>query len=185
MIARRSFLVLPLLALLAARAEADDWGLLRQDGAIVLFRHANAPGTGDPPGFRLDECSTQRNLDAKGRAEAKAIGDAFRRRGVKVGRVLSSQWCRARDTARLAFPSGVREEPAFNSFFANRAAEPEATARALGILASWAGPGALVVVTHQVNITALTDVVPRPGEGVIVAAAAGRLRVLGRLPPPH
>ncbi len=185
MIARRFFLLLPVLAPLAAWADTSDWDLLRRDGAIVLFRHANAPGTGDPPGFRLDECSTQRNLDARGRAEAKAIGEAFRAQGIKVGRVLSSQWCRARETADLAFPGEAREEPAFNSFFSNRANEPAMTARAKAILASWEGPGVLAVFTHQVNITALTDVVPKPGEGIIVQAGAVALRAAGRLPPPR
>ena len=100
-----------------------------------------------------------------------------------VGRVLSSQWCRARETAELAFPGQVKEEPAFNSFFGDRSAEPQATAAARDILGAWRGPGALVVVTHQVNITALTGIAPRPGEGVIVALRQNTVEVLGRLPP--
>jgi phosphohistidine phosphatase SixA len=168
----------------AAQAEEGPWALLKQDGAVILFRHANAPGTGDPEGFVLGDCSTQRNLDEKGRAEARAIGEAFRSQGIKVGRVLSSQWCRSRETADLAFPGRVTEEPAFNSFFDDRSAEPQATAAARDILARWMGQGTLVVVTHQVNITALTGITPRPGEGVVVAMQDGTVEVLGRLPPP-
>ena len=78
---------------------SDDaaWKTLAQ-GGIVLFRHANAPGGGDPAGMRIGECATQRNLDERGRAQARRIGEAFRSRGVAAGRVLSSQWCRTRDT---------------------------------------------------------------------------------------
>ena len=184
MIARRSLFLLPLL-LAAAPSRADDaaWARLREEGAIVLFRHATAPGTGDPPGFVLGDCATQRNLDEKGRAEARAIGNAFRKRGIAVGGVLTSQWCRARETAGLAFPGRAEEEPAFNSFFGNRAHEPEATSRARDVLQRWSGPGVLVVVSHQVNITALTGIVPRPGEGVVVKFEQGEATVLGRLPP--
>lgn len=174
-------LLLPSPSSLAAGAE---WALLRDQGAMVLFRHANAPGVGDPDGFTLGDCSTQRNLDERGRAEARAIGAEFRTQGIVVGRVLSSQWCRTRETAEIAFPGRVQEASAFNSFFEDRASEPAATAEALGILRSWSGPGVLVVVTHQVNIAALTGISPRPGEGIIVRAEAGHLRVLGRLPPP-
>ncbi|WP_395664057.1 histidine phosphatase family protein, partial [Aestuariivirga sp.] len=157
---------------------------LGEPGAIVLFRHANAPGTGDPAGFVLGDCSTQRNLDGRGRAEARAIGQSFRSRGIMVGRVLSSQWCRSRETAELAFPGMVEEEAGFNSFFGDRAAEPAASARARGILAAWQGPGVLVAVTHQVNISALTGIAPRPGEGVILIRRDGVMAVAGRLPPP-
>lgn len=186
MMRRRSLLLLPLVLPFAgvALAEGDGWNLLRQPGAIVLFRHANAPGTGDPEGFRLGDCSTQRNLDAQGRAQAQAIGAAFRQRGIAIGRVLSSQWCRARDTAALAFPGPIMDVSAFNSFFDDRSAEPAATAAALDILGTWQGPGVLAVVTHQVNITALTGVVPRSGEGVIITMRQGRPEVVGRLPPP-
>jgi phosphohistidine phosphatase SixA len=184
MTSRRSLLLLPLLLPFAsARAEGDPWSQLKQPGAIILFRHATAPGTGDPSGFVLGDCATQRNLDETGRAEARALGEAFRARAIAVGRVLSSQWCRARDTAELAFPGQVVEEPAFNSFFGNRADKPAATAGARQILMDWQGPGVLVAVTHQVNITALTGIAPRSGEGIIVRIGQGGAQVLGRLPP--
>lgn len=164
---------------------ADAWSELARPGAVVLFRHATAPGVGDPPNFRLDDCATQRNLDERGRAEARRLGEQFRERRVNVGAVLSSQWCRTRETARLAFGDGVRDEPAFNSFFGQGAAEREAqTDRARRVIRDWKGPGVLVVVTHQVNITALTGHGAMSAEGVVVQPTAqGPLRVLGNLQP--
>lgn len=159
---------------------ADPWETLRA-GGIALFRHAHAPGTGDPPGMRLGECATQRNLDAEGRAQARRIGAALRAAGVEIGAVLASRWCRAAETAELAFPGRLRPEPAFDSFFAERGEGPARTEAARRTLLAWDGPGALVVVTHQVNITALTGIVPASGEGVVLAqatlAVAGRLRI--------
>jgi phosphohistidine phosphatase SixA len=182
----RVLLLLALLLLPQATARADDapWELLKEPGTIVLFRHANAPGVGDPAGFSLGDCATQRNLDERGRAEARAIGAGLRERGIAVGRVLSSQWCRARDTAQLAFPGRVVEEPAFNSFFGTRQDEASATVAALDVMGKWDGPGAMVVVSHQVNISALTGEVPRPGEGIVIRIDGGKTIVLGRLPPP-
>ena len=172
------------LALFAATASATDAALAAlKDGSIVLFRHAQAPGVGDPPGFKLNDCSTQRNLDATGRAQARRIGELFHRHGVKVGAVLSSQWCRTRETAELAFPGQVRDDADFNSFFGDSARQPEQTARALGTLTRWRGPGVLVVVTHQVNITALTGLGASSSEGVVVAPRGDSLEVLARLQP--
>ena len=139
-------------------------------------------GTGDPPGFVLGDCATQRNLDERGRAQARAIGAEFRAREVGVGRVLSSQWCRALETARLAFPGRVEPDSALNSFFADSGEQPRTTARALDTLAGWTGPGVLVAVTHQVNITALTGVIPAEGEGVILRMQGRTPAVIGRLP---
>ncbi len=171
-------------ALLApARANATEaaaWAALSQ-GGIVLFRHAIAPGGGDPPGFRLGDCATQRNLDEAGRAQARRIGAAFRARGIAVGQVLTSQWCRTRETAELAFPGRARDEPAFNSFFGERSSGPAQTAAARRLLQGWRGPGALVVTTHQVNITGLTGIVPASGEGLAVRFEGDQLRVVGRL----
>jgi phosphohistidine phosphatase SixA len=172
-----------LLGLAPARAdEAAAWQALRE-GGIVLFRHAIAPGVGDPPNFRLGECATQRNLDAAGRAQAARIGAVFRREAVAVGEVLSSRWCRALETAELAFPGRVTPAPAFDSFFQDRADEPEQTAAARRRLMAWNGPGALVVVSHQVNITALTGVVPASGEGVVLRKEGTTLREVGRIRP--
>jgi phosphohistidine phosphatase SixA len=164
---------------------ADAWAELARPGAIVLFRHASAPGVGDPPGFKLDDCATQRNLDDRGRAEARRLGELFRSRKIQVGAVLSSQWCRTRETARLAFGGQVRDEPAFNSFFSLSSESGEAqTAQARAVLARWRGPGALVVVTHQVNIQALAGAVAASAEGLVVRPAAdGSLKVVATIEP--
>lgn len=168
-----------------AAAAADAWSELAKPGAVVLFRHATAPGVGDPPNFRPNECATQRNLSEQGRAEARRLGEQFRQRGIAIGTVLSSEWCRTRETARLAFGDKVRDEPAFNSFFGQGAQERDAqTERARRVLREWKGPGVLVVVTHQVNITALTGHGAMSAEGVVVQPTAeGPLRVLASLQP--
>ncbi|CAN5789661.1 hypothetical protein BH09PSE5_BH09PSE5_38610 [soil metagenome] len=168
-----------------ARAQADNeagWQALGR-GAILLVRHANAPGVGDPANFKLGDCSTQRNLDQTGREQAKRLGDQFVGRKIAVGGVLTSQWCRTRETAELAFPKRARDDVNFNSFFGDSKSEPAQTAAALGTLARWAGPGALVVVTHQVNITALTGVVPASSEGVVVRPKGDGIEVVGRITP--
>jgi phosphohistidine phosphatase SixA len=181
--ARLLLAVLLVLALAApAAAEEAAWTALRS-GGIALFRHAHAPGGGDPPGMRLGECATQRGLDDGGRAQARRIGQAFAAAGVTVGAVLSSQWCRTLETGELAFPGLVRAEPAFNSFFSDRSRGPAQTEAARRILAAWTGPGALVVSTHQVNITALTGIVPASGEGIVVAVTTDAVRVVGRVRP--
>ncbi len=177
------------LALLAASSLADDgqqeadaWSALRA-GAIVLLRHAQAPGGGDPAEFRLDDCTTQRNLDQAGRAQARRIGARFRSESIRSGKVLASQWCRTRETAELAFPGQVATEPSFNSFFQDRERAGPQTGEARALLMRWSGPGALVIVTHQVNITALTGMVPAQGEGIVLRRDGQEMRVIGRIRP--
>jgi len=162
-------------------AGASDWPEL-PPASVVLMRHALAPGGGDPPEFKLDDCSTQRNLSQAGREQAQRIGRAFAERGVKVGAVWSSQWCRTRETADLAFPGQRQDRPAFNSFFGHPESQAEQTRAALAQLQTWRGPGVLLVITHQVNITALTGVVPESGSGVVLQPHAGGLKLIGRLP---
>jgi phosphohistidine phosphatase SixA len=180
----RLLMPMTLLAMLSSgpALAQSDWNAL-QDGSAVLFRHANAPGIGDPAKFTLGDCSTQRNLDATGREQARRIGAQFRRQGIVVRKVLNSQWCRARETAQLAFPGIASDDPVFNSFFEDNARSGEQTVAALQLLQRWTGPGVLVVITHQVNITALTDIFPASGEGVIVKPTPGGLTVVGRVQP--
>lgn len=173
-------------AVAAANADAEkSWQALRAGGHVALMRHATAPGTGDPPGFRIDDCSTQRTLSPEGRLEAKRIGAAFRSRGVPVDGVWSSQWCRCLETAELLDLGAPIPLPALNSFFAEPSEEAERTAAVHAFLAARPKAGAAVLVTHQVNITALTGIVPRPGETVVAKPlAGGGLAVVGRIPPP-
>ena len=167
-----------------ALASDAVWEGLRGGGHVVLIRHAaTEPGVGDPPGFRLEDCATQRNLSEAGRAEARRIGAVFRQRGIPVQRVLSSRWCRCLETAQLAFDR-VEPWPALDSFFANRSREHEQTRAVRALVAEPFTGGNLILVTHQVNITALTGIVPAPGEIVVLAPKpGGATEIVGRLPP--
>lgn len=171
-------------ALGPARASDADWQALGQPGTHIVMRHAIAPGLGDPPGFRLDDCSTQRNLDVAGRAQARRAGAAIRAAGVRVDLVLTSRWCRARETADLLGFTPVEPEPALDSFFADRSTGPRQTAALLARLAALRGKTA-VLVTHQVNITALTGIVPASGEMLVIRPKpdGDGVDVLGRITP--
>jgi phosphohistidine phosphatase SixA len=163
-------------------ASEEAWQALKQGGTVALFRHARAPGTGDPANFRLDDCSTQRNLSEEGRRQAQRIGDEFRTRQVPVERVLSSRWCRALETARLAFGAIAQPSPQLDSFFSGRDQEPAQTQAVRRIIEGWRSTGVLVLVTHQVNITALTGVFPSEGEMLVLRPGAGSgFAIVGRV----
>lgn len=174
MLKRRSFLLTSLVALAAGRAfAADPWKDLRNGQSFVLLRHALAPGTGDPPDMRIGDCSTQRNLSAEGRQQAQRIGLLFRENGISEAEVYSSQWCRCLDTANLLGLGAVTQEPLLNSFFA----EPGKRQPQTEALKAWLHkrppkPMPLVLVTHQVNITGLTGIVPGSGELLFASLAA-------------
>lgn len=178
-------LVLGLLLLVAAPAGADEavWARLKDGGHILMLRHATAPGTFDPPGFRVDDCATQRNLSDAGREEAKRIGDAFRARGVPIGRVLSSRWCRCLETGRLGF-GRAEPWPALDSL---RRGDEDARTREVRAFLSrpFTGPN-VVLVTHQFNIRAVTGLPSIDSGETIVLAPLGDagFRVAGRVPVP-
>ena len=160
------------LALLAGPALAAGplpLGELAKPGRVLMLRHALAPGTGDPAGFRLGDCATQRNLDGAGRAQAVKLGEQLARAGISRARVYSSQWCRCLDTARLLNLGAVTELPALNSFF-DRPQEREPNISALrAFLAKLPADGPpVVLVTHQVTVSALTGVYPASGGGVLL-----------------
>jgi phosphohistidine phosphatase SixA len=177
--------LLGLPAIVAVRTgwAADLWTALRTPGHVALVRHAAAPGTFDPPGFRLGDCPTQRNLSAEGRAQAVRIGDLFRTNGIASARIHSSQWCRCLDTATLLKLGEVMLQPLLNSFAQDRGRSgPQTEALRL-----WIGQQELaqptVLVTHQVVISALSDAFAGNGEIVVMRREKdGRLVLVGRQP---
>jgi phosphohistidine phosphatase SixA len=163
-------------------AGSDPWTALGAGGNIVLMRHAIAPGGGDPPGFRLDDCATQRNLSEEGRNQARSIGESFRSRGIVVDRVLTSQWCRCRETAELLDLAPVEEYAVLNSFFSDRSTADSQTEALRRFVGKNDPKGNILLVTHQVNITGLTGVFPASGEMVVVRPdAKGGFLLVGRL----
>ena len=175
--------LIPLLALVAAfglppaTAAADQrFARLSEPGIVAIMRHALAPGSGDTASFALDDCATQRNLDARGQEQAREIGKAIRAAGVTIDRVLTSQWCRCRDTAQLLGLGPVEELPVLNSFFRNPArAEPQ-TADLRQYLLNLPPGKTVILVTHYVNIRALTGKAVASGEAVLLKI--GRDRVI-------
>ena len=165
----------------ASAATESVWEALRQPGAVVIVRHSYAPGAFDPPDARLEDCSTQRNLDAAGRAQARRIGDAFREHGVTVGTVLSSPRCRCLETGRLAFGRAEAWLPlqgALRDADLRQRLVAEIQAR---IAAHRDGPP-LVLVTHGSVVTDLTGLDVRMGAFVVLRpGAAGRHVVAGPL----
>jgi phosphohistidine phosphatase SixA len=154
--------------------------LWRREGGALLVRHAvTESGLGDPPGFVLGQCSTQRNLSGAGRQASRAMGAWMQAQQFKPDAVLSSQWCRCQDTARLAL-GAFEDWPALNSTFDGQG-DPNAQQKALRarLLAMPKGQRE-VWVTHQVIMTALTGAYPEMGEGFLVDRQ-GRLLARGRL----
>jgi broad specificity phosphatase PhoE len=176
--------VLGVLLALPAPALASEplWNLLQAGGQVVLIRHAlTTPGVGDPPGMRLDDCRTQRNLSDDGRRHARQIGEAFHARGIVPDRVLTSPWCRCVETARLAFGGAEVWQPLSNLF-----GRPENRAQQVREMQALVGErrrgGNLVLVSHGSTISALTGVSPESAEMVIVTPQGdGRFTVAGRL----
>lgn len=176
--------VTPLMTTLA-RAEQPLWSELYSGrGLVVLLRHARTvAGTGDPPGFQLEDCTTQRNLAEEGRAQAQQIGAAFRAQAIPIRSVFSSQYCRCLDTAALLDLGPVTPVPLLNSFFADRSTAPQQTEELRqAILAHREQPGVIVMVTHLVNIAAVSAISPQQGEAIVVRGTGqGEIELVGRL----
>ncbi|WP_420473944.1 histidine phosphatase family protein [Noviherbaspirillum sp. ST9] len=171
---------------LVAWADESVWKQLQAGGYVLLMRHAQTePGTGDPPGFTIGDCRTQRNLSPEGRAQARRTGEAFRTRGVALREVRTSAWCRCVDTATLAFDNAV-VWPALNSFFGAPGSREAQTEQVKEIVRTVQPPRNLMLVTHQVNITAMTGEFIAPGEIFLVRSRGkdGQLQVVGRLRVP-
>ncbi len=160
------------------------WNEMRKGGYVFLIRHADAPGTFDPPGFQLGVCSTQRNLSEEGRAQSKRLGELFRSKNVPIAQVFSSEWCRCIDTATLAFgaanvktwsaissPRGGDEKQARSNVEAVRQRIAQASLKTN-----------MALVTHMFNIQDITGGGAAQGEIVVLRAQDKQLRVVGRIP---
>jgi broad specificity phosphatase PhoE len=153
---------------------------LKTGKAVAIMRHAIAPGTGDPSNFDVNDCSTQRNLSEDGREQARRLGQTLRDNGLQEAAVYSSAWCRCKDTAELLGLGDHDILPALNSFFGARHRADQQMAELREWLAGWNDEKPLILVTHQVVISALTGVYPRSGETVVFERSNGNdIRVLG------
>lgn len=185
-----ALLVAVIAVALPGAAEARDplWALLKGGAQVVLIRHAiTTPGVGDPAGFKLEDCATQRNLTEAGRADARRLGEALRARAVPVGRVLSSPWCRCLETARLAFGKVEVSTPLSNLYGRPDASVPQVR-QLEALIGAWRPEGEggnLVLVSHGSTILALTGVSLAPAEMVVVTPRPGeKFTVAGRLSVP-
>lgn len=177
------------LLIAAGAASADEAGLkaLAAGGHVAMVRHGlTTAGSGDPEGFKLQDCATQRNLVDEGREEARRLGQLLRERGIAIERVYSSEWCRCLETAELMDVGRVEKLSPLNNLFGrpqNRAQQVQAL---LELVAGWDGSGNLLLVTHGSTTGALTGVHPAMAEGVVLAPAPDseeKFRVVGRIGP--
>lgn len=165
-----------------ARADEALWALLQEGGQVVLVRHAlTEPGVGDPPGFRLEDCRTQRNLSDEGRSDARRLGEALRARHVPVAAVQSSPWCRCLETAQLVFGRAPQPQPALGNLFGRPERTAQQVARLSELVQQVPRGGNLFLVTHGSTTLALTGESPATGEMVVLTPQAGGFRVAGRL----
>ena len=174
------FIYIFLINLTAVLSSDSIWDEARKGNKVILIRHSLAPGSGDPAGFKIDDCKTQRNLNKVGIEQSKKIGKIFKDNKISIDIVLSSEWCRCKDTAYYAFGK-FQEFSALNSTFStpyNRNG-PRQVKEIEEYLMNWEGEGKnLILVTHYSIITTITTAVPSSGEIVI---ADKNLNVIGTI----
>jgi len=160
------------LVLFAQTAHSGSLLSALMDGQhVLMIRHADAPGFSDPPGFKVSECSTQRNLGERGRRQARALGEWLTQQGIMSARMLSSPWCRCMDTAALMAKGPVQPVPPLGSFFRDMSESSQQTMALRRLLAAqlkvspWQP---MILVTHQVNISAFTGTSVGQGDVMLV-----------------
>ncbi|MBR1126017.1 histidine phosphatase family protein [Bradyrhizobium lablabi] len=167
---------------IAMAGEAEAWAALRAGRHVALMRHTDAPGgAGDPAGFRLEDCATQRNLSAKGRADGEKIGARLKAEGIAFEKIISSPWCRCMDTAKLLQLGPVATDPTFSNVVVLTDQRQSLTSGARAVIEQWNGSGTLLAVTHGANIAALTGIQPASGEIVVVRKGSAGIESVGRL----
>ena len=171
LLGRVALSVFTVLLVIAPGVAADDsnhaWAALVKGGHVAVIRHGNAPPGygGDPRGFRVGDCTTQRNLDDIGREQARALGEAFRKHGVRVDRIVSSPICRCLDTGQLMAVGAV--ETAW-ALLPDTGASDVRLLQFKELVSSWRGPGTLVLVTHAIAVGRLTGLTPQQAETIVL-----------------
>lgn len=159
------------------------WQELRKGGYVLLIRHADAPGTFDPPGFQLGVCSTQRNLSEEGRTQSKRLGELIRAQNVAIAQVFSSEWCRCIDTATLAF--GAANVKTWSAISSPRGGDEKQARSNIEAIRQRIAQASLktnmALVTHMFNIQDITGGGAAQGEIVVLRAQDKQLRVVGRI----
>ena len=152
---------------------------LKEGGKIIMIRHAYAPGNGDPDNFLIEDCTTQRNLNKKGVNQSKKIGNFFKENKIQVDIVLSSEWCRCKDTAFYAFQS-FKTKSFLNSFYDNRFRKnkDKQIAELKDYIKKWNGQKNLILITHYVVVNELLDIGINSGEMIIIDQ---KFNVIGKL----
>jgi phosphohistidine phosphatase SixA len=177
---------------LAGDSSSEAWAALAKGGLVAVIRHGNAPPGhgGDPPGFRFDDCRTQRNLDDVGREQARALGEAFRKHGVRVDRIVSSPICRCMETGQLMAVGPVETSWALLPDMGSSAIR---VVQLEEMVSSWRGPGTLVLVTHGIAVGRLTGFSLEQAETLVLQPTPGKSpaghlprggHLVGRIAPP-
>ncbi len=188
---KQSVILALLTCLLTQSAFANElaiWDKLQgtnPKGYVLLLRHTLAPGVADPENFKLDDCTTQRNLSQVGRDDAKSVGQWLKRLDIKIARVESSRWCRAKETAQLLDIGKVRLNSNLDSLLQSKdPVKAIQTVRVKKQIVDYRNKsGLLVLVGHYINIGAVTGVGVESGEGVLVKAdSKGVIRIVGYTP---
>lgn len=169
-----------------ARAQTKLANALQDGQHVLLMRHADAPGYGDPQGYQLNQCSTQRNLGERGRKQAQAIGDWLAKQGITKAQIYSSPWCRCFDTATLLNKGGVTREAALGSFFDDMSQAKKQTedlAKLIQLERIKYPTSPIIMVTHHVNIESFTGKVLNSGDMILVKVNSSGQAVSHKLYP--
>lgn len=173
-------------ASLAQATGPDAIALLSQSGHHAMVRHALAPGSGDPADFELGDCTTQRNLDAAGRAQAERLGDLLRQSDIGQVEVLSSEWCRTLETAQLMDLGAVTPFESLNSTWRRpKTLSQKRADEVRAALLARSPEDTAIFVTHAANIVALTGHRTGSGEGIVIAVTGNTLEVVGTFAAPR
>ena len=164
------FLIIFISLIIPVKADLNKnlFNQLEKGGKLIFIRHAYAPGGGDPDNFNLNDCSTQRNLSKEGRDQAKYIGEFFKKNKIKIDKVLSSEWCRCKETAEIAFKDFYTNS-FLNSFYSSKYAKNKDKQIKMlkNYVKKFESDKNLILVTHYVLISEVLNYAPSSGEIVV------------------